>query len=499
MAPFATLRLQGADLTTFLHNQTTFNTRELPVGEFHLVSWLDPQGRLESYGWLLKEASACRLLVPPVLLRPTLERLERFLVSEDVEIIQEGERDWLFILGPAGGPTAASFRGELFNEPALLEQGPLRSELPVLSNEQVALARGLSGWPHLDAKDFKKELINNLRLYDLSVSTNKGCYPGQETVAKIATRRGAAYYPVLLECNQLPPTGAISVQDKKIGELLESYLWQDKYYLAAHLIRDFRVEGMKISFTDSNGGQHSGIVRYYPLLPGDNEAKAQELFFSAMEHFKHDRLTQAKQELKLAIELSPQYADAYEGLGVILGREENFQEALEYMQKLSQVDAASVLAHTNMSLYLMRLGRIEEAEEQKSLATVKSFQQFGQEAKLKEVADAQKQQKAQEWQQRESMFLQVLEIDPEDTLANYGIGSIAVEKGDWQRAQQHLCKVLEQDPNYSVAYLALGKAYQGLGQPEDARQTFRQGIIVAAKKGDLMPANQMQLELDQLS
>lgn len=146
----------------------------------------------------------------------------------------------------------------------------------------------------------------------------------------------------------------------------------------------------------------------------------------------------------------------------------------------------------------MKLGKIEEAEEQKSLATVKSFQKFGDEAKSKERAMVQLKAQEEEWAKRENMFQQVLEIDEEDTLANYGLGSIAVERKEWPRAIQHLEKVLKADATYSVAYLALGKAYKGVGEKEKARATWNEGIIVSAKKGDLMPANQMQSELQGL-
>ena len=96
------------------------------------------------------------------------------------------------------------------------------------------------------------------------------------------------------------------------------------------------------------------------------------------------------------------------------------------------------------------------------------------------------------------MFKQVLEIDLEDTLANYGMGSIEVERKNWKEAQDYLEKVIQVDSLYSVAYLALGKAYQGLGLKDQARQTWQKGIEIAARKGDLMPANQMQLELSNL-
>ena len=161
-------------------------------------------------------------------------------------------------------------------------------------------------------------------------------------------------------------------------------------------------------------------------------------------------------------------------------------------------DPSSVLAHTNKSLYLMKLGKIDEAEEQKSLATVKSFQKFGDEAKLKDQVAAQAKAQEEEWTKRESMFKQVLEIDEEDALANYGVGSIAVERKNWGPAITYLEKVLQVDVNYSVAYLALGKAYKGAGQAEKAKTIWKEGISVAAKKGDLMPANQMQYELQNI-
>jgi tetratricopeptide (TPR) repeat protein len=180
----------------------------------------------------------------------------------------------------------------------------------------------------------------------------------------------------------------------------------------------------------------------------------------------------------------------------MLGRQNRYEEALEWMKQLSEINPRSVLAHTNMSLFLMKLGRIEEAEEHKSLATVKSFQSFGDEAKQKEAEAEKKKKQEQEWSERESMFNQVLDIDPEDTLANYGLGSIAVERQNWQKAREHLERVLKADPKYSVAYLALGRALKGLGLKDEARAVWTEGIKVAAAKGDLMPANQMQQELN---
>lgn len=485
------LTFTGSDVKDFLQNQSTFDIDLLSENSFHLVSFLDPQGRLECYGWIVLKHNQYSYLVPKELIERTLSRLNKFLISEDVIISDPLEKKFHFVLGPE--VELNSPQGILFDERAYLasEEADAVSKVPASDVEKW---RALTGWPSFDGSDFNHELFNNIRLYDLSLASNKGCYPGQETVAKIATRRGAAYSPVLIETTTQFEAGEISSFDKRMGTVSGCYSWNDRYYLTSQLLRDFRVEGMKIHFI-LNGTEADGIVRYYPLIHGDNESKARELYDQANENFKRDELVEAEKNFRKAINFDPQFADAYESLGVMLGRLNRYEEAIALMQDLSRINPKSVLAHTNMSLFLMKLGKIPEAEEQKSLATVKSFQSFGDEAKNKEAETLRKQKQQDEWAQRESMFKQVLEIDAEDTLANYGLGSIAVEKQEWQKAREHLERVLKQDPKYSVAYLALGKALKGLGLKDEAKKVWEEGIKVSAAKGDLMPANQMQQEL----
>lgn len=493
---FHVLKLTGSDLSTFLQAQATFDTDSLKNKNFHLVSFLDPQGRSEFYGWLLKESEACLLLIPNLLIDVALERLNRFLISEDVEIENLGAKNWWITVGALAHshPPETSFVGEIFSDLGLLDsQEP--QNLPLINDEEINLWQGLSGAPSFDGSDFQKELITNQRLFDLTVTMNKGCYPGQETVSKIATRRGAAYSPVLIKLSHPAPTGTLTLQGAKIGTSYACYPWEDSFYLATSILRDFRVEGLKLTFMTQDQ-EFSGTVKYYPLLASSSKDKALELFYAGSDAFRVDNLELAEENFRLAIKVDPNLADAYESLGVMLGRQERFPEAIELMQELVKVDPDSVLAHTNMSLYLMRLGKIEEAEEEKSKATLKSFKKFGDEAKQKEETEKRSAAEKAELAKRENMFKQVLEIDEDDTLANYGLGSIAVEKQDFGNAKTYLEKVIAVDDKYSVAYLALGRAYFGLGEKEKARETFKAGIKVAAAKGDLMPANQMQSELE---
>lgn len=486
---FSVFKIDGSDAESFLSAQSTFDVRSLEEKSFHLVSFLDPQGRIQCYGWLLRNSNQYLYLVPPALETKTHERLNRFLVAEDVEISSAEEQIWQFLFG---GPTEG-YRGILFDESVTLSNVPASGKKEI-SESVIQSWRVLTGYPSFRAENFKEEIINQTLLYDLSVSQKKGCYPGQETVSKIATHRGAAFSPVLIEVDSDIPLGPIKLEEKKIGEVEESARWNEKNFVSAKVLRDFRVEGGEIH-GDVSGTKLDGIVHYFPYLKGSAAAKSQELFFAGAEAFRVDDLALAETYLRASIELDPKNSDSYEALGVMLGRLDRYPEAIELMDKLAESDPDSVMAHTNKSLYLMKLGKIEEAEAEKSKATLKSFAKFGKEASDKRAKEEQEKKQQKEWEERESLFLQVLEIDPEDTLANYGVGSIAVEKKDWARAREHLEKVISVDEKYSVAYLALGKAYLGLGDKPKAKEIFQKGIKVAAAKGDLMPANQMQSEL----
>ena len=246
---FYTFKISGPDVQDFLQNQSTFDVSKLGDLNFHLTSFLDPQGRIECYGWLLKNADGYLYLVPEKLRDEAVERLNRYLISEDV-IIEEPVLDlWTVVVGAKAlqFKSGSTYEGLMFADHALLSKTSKFTD--VISENDLDLWQHLNGWPSFSGSDFKKEIINNTLLFDLSVSNNKGCYPGQETVSKIATRRGAAYAQVLLETQEMTEPGSLIVFENKIGEALKSLEWDHHHYLTASVLRDFRVDGMTFSAT----------------------------------------------------------------------------------------------------------------------------------------------------------------------------------------------------------------------------------------------------------
>jgi folate-binding protein YgfZ len=88
--------------------------------------------------------------------------------------------------------TAAPFRALLVAAPAVLDQaGQALAQAGVIAGaaEDLEAARILAGWPRLGAEIQERTLPQEVRYDDLQgVSYTKGCYVGQETVARLHFR-----------------------------------------------------------------------------------------------------------------------------------------------------------------------------------------------------------------------------------------------------------------------------------------------------------------------
>jgi tetratricopeptide (TPR) repeat protein len=195
------------------------------------------------------------------------------------------------------------------------------------------------------------------------------------------------------------------------------------------------------------------------------------------------------------LELNPLFVDAYESLGVILSRHEQYDEAIALMHKLQSLQPDSVMAHTNLSVYYMQLGDKERAEEEKAIAMSIRMSQLAREHAQKKKETEDRGKLLQEAEKRLEMFRQVLLIDPDDFLANNGVGTVYVEIGQYEEAIPYLEKTIKSKPTHTVAYLALGQAFENLAKFAEAINVYRSGIDVAAKRGDITPMKEMQLHL----
>ena len=438
------------------------------------------------------------LLIPSCLKNDLICDLEKFIIMEDVIIESLENRPWGLISCNVEDYSKHYFEFEYNGEDCFCCWGTdICSTLGPVNDRDLHILSTLSGRPILGKNIFKGQLINETILNKLAVDYTKGCFLGQETVSKVNTGRDIIKTLMLIISTDLESIkdGNLYVEEggKKVkaGQVFSSVRLENKLYIQAELKRPYRVLGRTYHFQLEEGGGFEGVVRNIPLW--EHSEKVEKLYEWGGDLFQRDHIDKALQVLKKVIEMNPNFIDAYESIGVMFGHSGEYQKAIHYMDQLLVLNPDSIMAHTNKSLYLMKLGKIDEAEEEKALATVASFKSFGKKAENQEKVEGQSINK--ELLKKEEMFNQVLEIDQDDLVANYGLADILYQKKEYSGSLDFIEKVLSLNPKYSVAYLLKGNILFDFNQIKRAKKTYEEGILVAVKNGDLSPANKMQSKL----
>jgi len=514
LAGWSVIVVEGRHRRRFLHSQLTSDLEALAPGASQPTALLDRAGRLQAFGFVLARDDRIDLLLPDAVAASAVDFLETHVISDDVSFRVLDTPDMRLALGaeavrrlPEISPENC-FPIQAWASRGFVTWGEAEIDLPVLDKSELETLRVLSGLPLWGVDVGPGTPIHETTLIGSAVSPDKGCYLGQETVAKVASGRGAAKGPMLLEVADGEPIVEAEVAGKRFaagsreraGEVAGRVDWEGATYLHVVLYRDLRVEGRELECRFEDGSILAVRVRGLPLLETPiPEEWARRLELRAVGDFAADREDSAIRFLERAVAVCPSYADAYESLGVVLGRHKRYDEAIELMKRLLEVDPSSVMAHTNLSLYYNQLGRIEDAEREAAEAMRAGMKLKNEERDRSSAELRESEVVAEDRKRRAEMFRQVLELDPEDALGNFGLGELMVEEGRFADAVEQLERALAADPRYSAAILALGRAHEGAGDPGLARETYRRGVEIAAAKGDLATANKMQERLADLS
>jgi folate-binding protein YgfZ len=184
LSHLAILEVSGDDRAKWLHDLTTQHLSDLEVGTWSSALILDHNGHLEYQFNLVDDGTATFLVLDsqyaPTLLQYLLKM--RFMLKVDA---RDASADFAVLRAPGaatgiGGPFALVPRSELGAMKELFGQSAKEVGTWALDAERVAAGR-----PRIGFDTDHKSIPNELGLLNKSVHMSKGCYRGQETVAKI--------------------------------------------------------------------------------------------------------------------------------------------------------------------------------------------------------------------------------------------------------------------------------------------------------------------------
>jgi folate-binding protein YgfZ len=211
----ARLRVAGRDRHTFLHNMTTANIRALEPGSGTAAAVVNQRGVLIDWGWVHAAAEAHAFIGHAVRQAELLAWLDRYVITEDVTLEASAfAGDGLLVAGPGGeAALAAALQVPLAGQsgatsgdrtawrvgggaiPRWLVEGPSLEGLsdtlcaagvPVADRTAWQAWRVAAGLP--DPASEADDRANPWELgLDDAIALDKGCYLGQEVVARLRT------------------------------------------------------------------------------------------------------------------------------------------------------------------------------------------------------------------------------------------------------------------------------------------------------------------------
>jgi Flp pilus assembly protein TadD len=92
----------------------------------------------------------------------------------------------------------------------------------------------------------------------------------------------------------------------------------------------------------------------------------------------------------------------------------------------------------------------------------------------------------------------MLDQNPGDAFARYGLAMELVKTGQLENAVAEFRALLEHNPNYAAAYFHGGQVLEKLGDLEQARALYETGIEVTGRTGDQHTRSELQAALDLL-
>lgn len=157
VAAYARIDASGADALPFLQGQLTKDLRQLEDGQRGLAAWCNPKGRVICLFRVGRNGDGFGLALPEELLDPVVRRLTMFRFRSKVEFSVSANAAGLLAAGDASSFDLAAW-----------QRANLRAGIP-----EIGAAQSEQYTPHM----------LNLDRLD-AISLDKGCYTGQEIVAR---------------------------------------------------------------------------------------------------------------------------------------------------------------------------------------------------------------------------------------------------------------------------------------------------------------------------
>jgi tRNA-modifying protein YgfZ len=180
----ALLKISGKDSQDYLQNQLSNDINKLNNVSVQISAYCQHQGKIISLFWVMRYENSFLISFPKDLLEVVKSRLQMFVIMSDV-VIEDMSESYKQI-GLIGEKQLNAY---LINDhlSLLIDKSKEKNEVEVFENFEWSKACIDSLLPevHLATSEKLVPQMLNLDIDEVGVNFSKGCYPGQEVVARL--------------------------------------------------------------------------------------------------------------------------------------------------------------------------------------------------------------------------------------------------------------------------------------------------------------------------
>ncbi len=279
------ISVTGDDADDYLQGQLSQDVTGLRPGDTRWTLLLQPQGKVDAWMRIHRlDADRLWLLVDPGHGETALDRLERFKLRVDVDMSLD-HRPVLALRGAGAVDLAKDLADDrsvavdaswgpipgidVVGVDAAVDHGEVPDGVVAADDTALELVRVLQGRPLMGRELDSSTIPNAAGVVDGSVDFTKGCYVGQELVARIDSRGGNTPTRLVgvIGTSDVAPTVpvALVVDDAEVGTLTSAAASTEGFVGLAYIKR--AVEVPSTAVVDTAGS--SVTVNLHPLGPSD--------------------------------------------------------------------------------------------------------------------------------------------------------------------------------------------------------------------------------------
>lgn len=227
--PRDVLEVAGPDAVSFIQGQVSQDVAALAVGEARLSFVLQPQGKVDALVRITRRAEDALVIDVDGGFGPAVaDRLARFKLRVKAQI---STLPWRCVAvrgtteaeAPAGGLAVPAWWPGMDGVDLLGEEPAVPAGAELVEPAELEALRIAAGMPAMGRELTDRTIPAESGLVDAAVSFTKGCFTGQELVARIDSRGGHVprhLRSLVIDSPVVPPAGAkVMVDDHEVGAL----------------------------------------------------------------------------------------------------------------------------------------------------------------------------------------------------------------------------------------------------------------------------------------